>query len=167
MDGWNSSFLLGRPIFRGYASFRECTCYTHIFCSGTMGSWWMFHLLQPSSKRWIPDDDTISMMKIQQLIMALFWIYPPTNNRHHKDNYSTFLVGNHYKPLFSTVTGKKNNPSSICFSLPKAQESSLKMKIMPNAAPCPKKNSTLGTCRILYKWIQVLIVLTVSVFNLL
>ena len=25
MDGWNTSFLLGRPIFRGYVSFRECT----------------------------------------------------------------------------------------------------------------------------------------------
>ena len=24
MDGWNTSFLLGRPIFRGYVSFREC-----------------------------------------------------------------------------------------------------------------------------------------------
>ncbi len=24
MDGWNTSFLLGCPIFRGYVSFREC-----------------------------------------------------------------------------------------------------------------------------------------------
>ena len=24
MDGWNTRFLLGRPIFRGYVSFREC-----------------------------------------------------------------------------------------------------------------------------------------------
>ena len=23
MDGWNTSFLLGWPIFRGYVSFRE------------------------------------------------------------------------------------------------------------------------------------------------
>ena len=23
MDGWNTSFLLGRPIFKGYVSFRE------------------------------------------------------------------------------------------------------------------------------------------------
>ena len=23
MDGWKTSFLLGRPIFRGYVSFRE------------------------------------------------------------------------------------------------------------------------------------------------
>ncbi len=23
MDGWNNTFLLGRPIFRGYVSFRE------------------------------------------------------------------------------------------------------------------------------------------------
>ena len=26
MDGWNTSFLLGWPIFRGYVSFRECIC---------------------------------------------------------------------------------------------------------------------------------------------
>ena len=26
MDGWKTSFLLGRPIFRGYVSLRECTC---------------------------------------------------------------------------------------------------------------------------------------------
>ena len=25
MDGWNTTFLLGRPIFRGYVSFREGT----------------------------------------------------------------------------------------------------------------------------------------------
>ena len=25
MDGWNTSFLLGWPIFRGYVGFRECT----------------------------------------------------------------------------------------------------------------------------------------------
>ena len=25
MGGWNTSFLLGWPVFRGYASFRECT----------------------------------------------------------------------------------------------------------------------------------------------
>ena len=24
MDGWNTSFLFGWPIFRGYDSFREC-----------------------------------------------------------------------------------------------------------------------------------------------
>ena len=24
MDGWNTSFLLGWTIFRGYVSFREC-----------------------------------------------------------------------------------------------------------------------------------------------
>ena len=28
MDGWNTSFLLGWPIFRGYVSFREGKCKT-------------------------------------------------------------------------------------------------------------------------------------------
>ena len=26
MDGWNTTVLLGRPIFRGYVSFREAIC---------------------------------------------------------------------------------------------------------------------------------------------
>ena len=30
MDGWNTTFLLGRPIFRGYVSFRE-GIYIYIF----------------------------------------------------------------------------------------------------------------------------------------
>ena len=31
MDGWNTTFLLGRPIFRGYDSFREGkTLYNHL-----------------------------------------------------------------------------------------------------------------------------------------
>ncbi len=25
MDGWKMNFLFGRPIFRGYVSFRECS----------------------------------------------------------------------------------------------------------------------------------------------
>ena len=31
MDGWNTTFLLGRPIFRGYVSFREGTSSNHPF----------------------------------------------------------------------------------------------------------------------------------------
>ena len=32
MDGWNTSFLLGRPICRGYVSFREGNYYwRHLF----------------------------------------------------------------------------------------------------------------------------------------
>ena len=30
MDGWNTSFLLGRPIFRGSVSFREGNLHCHI-----------------------------------------------------------------------------------------------------------------------------------------
>ncbi len=35
MDGWNTTFLLGRPIFRGYVSFREGT---YIY----MNSWFLW-----------------------------------------------------------------------------------------------------------------------------
>ena len=40
MDGWNTSFLLGWPIFRCYVSFRECslpaasTCANVLDCFG-------------------------------------------------------------------------------------------------------------------------------------
>ena len=30
MDGWKITFLLGRPIFRGYVSFREGICWTNL-----------------------------------------------------------------------------------------------------------------------------------------
>ena len=33
MDGWNTTFLLGRPIFRGYVSFREGKPLINIFIS--------------------------------------------------------------------------------------------------------------------------------------
>ena len=32
MDGWKTSFLLGRPIFRCYVSFREGRCFSFFFC---------------------------------------------------------------------------------------------------------------------------------------
>ena len=31
MDGWNTTFLLGRPIFRDHVSFREGMIYIYIF----------------------------------------------------------------------------------------------------------------------------------------
>ena len=36
MDGWNTTFLLGTPIFRCYVSFRECSFFT-----GSWGSLWV------------------------------------------------------------------------------------------------------------------------------
>ena len=44
MDGWNTSFLLGWPIFRGYVSFRECNRN-----SGFVG---FFHIFR-KKKLWI------------------------------------------------------------------------------------------------------------------
>ena len=54
MDGWNTSFLLGWPIFRGYVSFRECTflwpqsakkfCKSSFLacCQATYQIWWIW-----------------------------------------------------------------------------------------------------------------------------
>ncbi len=56
MDGWNTSFLLGWPIFRGYVSFRECTAshseiwgtiFGHIFIFRLKNAWrspWQKHV---------------------------------------------------------------------------------------------------------------------------
>ena len=33
MDGWNTTFLLGKPIFRGYVSFREGIQEVHSKCA--------------------------------------------------------------------------------------------------------------------------------------
>ena len=45
MDGWNTTFLLGRPIFRGYVSFREGSHWT----IGAFGSTSSRHLRQPKT----------------------------------------------------------------------------------------------------------------------
>ena len=47
MDGWNTTFLLGRPIFRGYVSFREGSTY-QISDLGilVLPRWWCFLLDQ-------------------------------------------------------------------------------------------------------------------------
>ena len=36
MDGWNTSFLLGWPVFRGYVSFREGVYIEFIYCHLSM-----------------------------------------------------------------------------------------------------------------------------------
>ena len=47
MDGWNTSFLLGWPIFRGYVSFRECICF-QIWCLEVQQTWILRCMLQKS-----------------------------------------------------------------------------------------------------------------------
>ena len=48
MDGWNTSFLLGRPIFRGYVSFREGIYIYYIYIS---------KYSMPSSRKDIPTNE--------------------------------------------------------------------------------------------------------------
>ena len=43
MDGWNTSFLLGWPIFGGYVSFRECRL-LHVFFSSAVFLFGVFFL---------------------------------------------------------------------------------------------------------------------------
>ena len=38
MDGWNTSFLLGWPIFRGYVSFKGCI-WAYITIDFLFGEW--------------------------------------------------------------------------------------------------------------------------------
>jgi len=47
MDGWNTSFLLGWPIFRGYVSFRECICF-QIWCLEVQQTLVLMCMLQKS-----------------------------------------------------------------------------------------------------------------------
>ena len=39
MDGCNTSFLLGNPIFRGYVSFREGNLFVGLINGPTVGPW--------------------------------------------------------------------------------------------------------------------------------
>ena len=38
MDRWNTRFLLGWPIFRGYVSFRECNCWFELVVWDSRGT---------------------------------------------------------------------------------------------------------------------------------
>ena len=38
MDGWKTTFLLGRPIFRCYVSFRECNYQSIMTCLQTFAN---------------------------------------------------------------------------------------------------------------------------------
>ena len=51
MDGWNTTFLLGRPIFRGYVSFREGSPIS----SHVMNE----HLRTCFKITWIPNDPAV------------------------------------------------------------------------------------------------------------
>ena len=63
MDGWNTIFLLGRPIFRGYVSFRECSLVFFFFLGGGcfmdgFGDWgcWMLCICSK-----VPTNDAIKL----------------------------------------------------------------------------------------------------------
>ncbi len=48
MDGWNTTFLLGRPIFRAYVSFREDNFLTFFWLIFLLEEWW--RSFQPPEK---------------------------------------------------------------------------------------------------------------------
>ncbi len=103
MDGWNTSFLLGRPIFRGYVSFREGSpfCFFVFLClesndiqtdfsSGFCASWvwrlplwvWSVMILDLESKtfrnsRWF----------LYRVYLCLFYILFKETGDHYNPRY--------------------------------------------------------------------------------
>ena len=63
MDGWNTSFLLGRPIFRCYVSFREGTFSLH----GWWDSAFLWSLVTPTFPVWFWDVLTAAAVEILDL----------------------------------------------------------------------------------------------------
>ena len=95
MDGWNTTFLLGRPIFRCYVSFREgnaivcCFCCWVISCLPSIEvvakwfQWWEVTIRTASvifgscsPKKWYPNK-TIGCWTPSQLYnVIIIWRYP-------------------------------------------------------------------------------------------
>ena len=73
MDGWNTTFLLGRPIFRGYVSFREGSS---INCTLIFFEYEYENLRGPplSNAMFLPKaiDKALIMPTVYSLSMALF-----------------------------------------------------------------------------------------------
>ena len=78
MDGWNTTFLLGRPIFRGYVSFRE-------------GRWWFqtFLYFHPWKKK-IQSDEHIFQMGWNHQLLVVF--KPPKKQEASGRGASKWLV---------------------------------------------------------------------------
>ena len=79
MDGWNTTFLLGRPIFRGYVSFRERAYFYCILgrfsIQNTLNTW----SLSPGGRWSFEDASTRGAVKNRrelQLIGVKFgWVF--------------------------------------------------------------------------------------------
>ena len=73
MDGWNTTFLLGRPIFRGYVSFREGSPSLSVD-NGDQTFWvppnWWFHL------RWHPLSERACAPAWNQEEFWNIWVFP-------------------------------------------------------------------------------------------
>ena len=88
-DGWKTSFLLGRPIFRGYVEFPGCKydwirSNFHGFVSRFPNQKWGKSLLEPPHLTWPMDHDPVAMSQS-------FW---PTTSPFAHQNY---LAWNHLK----------------------------------------------------------------------
>ena len=122
MDGWNTTFLLGRPIFRGYVSFREGT---NLFVEGTsftntfncrdpsglknlnpIGFWW-FHQtkISPATgivnwKPWKSDSFFLATLKTQ----VIFYHKGTSKHVGFGGNLSSFNLANplNFDPRNST-----------------------------------------------------------------
>ena len=98
MDGWNTSFLFGWPIFRGYVSFRECKVkiggILQSSPSFTNAGWWNTtkvtqmnsHLMNPNTFFWVqyilryraPLKRLRNLMILKMDVICLFWVLTST-----------------------------------------------------------------------------------------
>ena len=96
MDGWNTTFLLGRPIFRCYVSFRECNL---------LGQWLNFKL-----------SGITYLVRKSELTEIWRWVYIC----HHMRGPSNGAKQMEKVPLSNPLREKKHHPLEgagirICF----------------------------------------------------
>ena len=117
MDGWNTSFLLGWPIFRCYVSFRECRFLSLLF------------KLLSDFKFWGDESVCIGLNDLHNKIVEVHFCTPITSkhklskitSQHHptifnKKNFSIYMhtvlpLTSIYTPLFFSVISYISTPT--------------------------------------------------------
>ena len=104
MDGWNTTFLLGRPIFRGYVSFREGN---HLLNGMVLQ---VGHLIQPKKSQ--ITEATEAPEPCERIIRSRFRTVAPRGRPRfletsawHEASWGSHMFGRTYIPDATNGTG--------------------------------------------------------------
>ncbi len=118
MDAWKTTFLLGRPIFKGYVSFRECIqtqldTLTYLYSTRLVLMWRKTWRTGPSNRKrnWPRRPEmTCQMIWWSRPWLIILWICPPPSNSPDNDYY-IFCRESLYTFICVAVTGWGVDPN--------------------------------------------------------